>query len=127
MVLDRDYQSVWFGTLDNWSNTGLLGDLQLAGGPYFGIYDVTYDNGKVLLYPNPTSGNVNLKLLDEVLGNDVTIYISDLSGRTVLSQTETVFGNNAIQLRTNQLESGVYMVTILGTDGRKAIEKLVIQ
>jgi hypothetical protein len=123
----RDYQSVWFGTLDNWSNTALLGDLQLAGGPYFGIYDVTYDNGKVLLYPNPTSGNVNLKLLDEVLGNEVTIYISDLSGRTVLSQTETVFGNSAIQLRTNQLESGVYMVTILGTDGRKAIEKLIIQ
>jgi len=125
--IGRDYQTVWFGTENNWSNTGDLGDLQLAGGPYFGIYDVTYDNGKVLLYPNPTSGYVNLKLLDEVLGNNVTIYVSDLSGRTVLSQTATVFGDKAIQLRTSQLESGVYMVTILGTDGRKAIEKLVIQ
>jgi hypothetical protein len=125
--IGRDYQSVWYGTLDNWSNTALLGDLQLAGGPYFGIYDVTYDNANVILFPNPTSGNVNLKLLDEVLGAEVTIHISDLSGRTVLTQTESVFGNNVIQLRTNQLESGVYMVTILGTDGRKAIEKLVIQ
>jgi len=125
--IGRDYQTVWYGTGDNWSNTALLGDLQLAGGPYFGIYDVTYDNGNVLLFPNPTTGNVNLKLLDEVLGNNVTIYVSDLSGRTVLSQTAAVFGDKAIQLRTNQLESGVYMVTILGTDGKKAIEKLVIQ
>lgn len=125
--IGRDYQTVWYGTGNNWSNTADLGDLQLAGGPYFGIYDVTYDNANVILYPNPTSGNVNLKLLDEVLGNEVTVYVSDMSGRIVLSQTQSVFGNNVIQLRTNQLESGIYMVNILGTDGRKAIEKLIIQ
>jgi hypothetical protein len=125
--IGRDYQTVWFGTGDNWNNTGLLGDLQLAGGPYYGIYDINYNNPNVILFPNPTSGNVTLKLLDEVLGGVVTINVSDLSGRTVLSQTESVFGTNLIQLRTNQLQSGIYLVNIQGTDGRRAIEKLVIQ
>jgi hypothetical protein len=119
--IGRDYQTVWFGTGNNWSNTGDLGDLQLAGGPYFGIYDVTYDNANVLLYPNPSTGNVNLKLLDEVLGKEVTIYVTDLSGRTIMKQTESVFGNSVIQLRTSQLQSGIYMVNIVGTDGRRAI------
>ena len=30
----RDYQTVWYGTSDNWSNTSVLGDLQLHYGPY---------------------------------------------------------------------------------------------
>jgi hypothetical protein len=30
-------------------------------------------------------------------------------------------------LNTRDLESGIYMVNVVGTDGRKAIEKLVIE
>jgi len=45
----------------------------------------------------------------------------------VISQNYTVFGTDIIQLRTSQLESGIYMVNIVGTDGRRAIEKLVIE
>jgi hypothetical protein len=125
--IGRDYQTVWYGTGNNWSNTGDLGDLQLAGGPYFGIFDIMYDNPKVLLYPNPSQGSVNLKLLDEVLGKEITVYVSDLSGRIVLSQSQNVFGTDVIQLNTRDLESGIYMVNVVGTDGRKAIEKLVIE
>jgi hypothetical protein len=124
----RDYQTVWFGTGNNWSNTGDLGDLQLAGGPYHGIHDVVYYNAQFVLYPNPSNGTTYLRTMGDIFDGEVSIYITDLSGRTVVVQSERLFGSNdVITLNTNNLESGLYLINILGADGKKAVKKLIIQ
>ncbi|MCD4732258.1 MAG: T9SS type A sorting domain-containing protein, partial [Bacteroidales bacterium] len=127
--IGRDYQTVWYGTGDNWNNTDLLGDLQLAGGPYsIGIRDhVTYE-ASFILYPNPSNGNTYLRTTGDIFDGEVDIYITDLTGRTVTIQNETIFGaNNTIQLNTNQLESGIYFITVVAEDSKKAVKKLILQ
>ena len=124
----RDYQTVWFGTGNNWNNTGDLGDLQLAGGPYFGIRDVVYYNAQFVLYPNPSNGTTYLRTMGDIFNGEVSIFITDLSGRTVIAQNERLFGvNDVITLNTNDLQSGLYLINILGADGKKAVKKLIIQ
>jgi len=127
--IGRDYQSVWYGDENNWNNTGVLGDLQLAGGPYsIGISEhATYD-ASFVLYPNPSNGNTYLRTTGDIFDGEVDIYINDLTGRTVTTQNETIFGaNNIVQLNTNQLESGIYFITIVAEDNKKAVKKLILQ
>ncbi|NOX47300.1 MAG: T9SS type A sorting domain-containing protein [Chlorobi bacterium] len=127
--IGRDYQTTWYGTGDNWNNTGVLGDLQLAGGPfYFGIDDVYNYNDQVVLYPNPTNGNVFLRLNNEVFNGDVTILVLDISGRVITTQTETIMDSgNTVKVNTNSLNSGIYFVNIVTEDGAKAVKKLIVE
>ena len=127
--IGRDYQTTWFGSGDNWNNTDELGDLQLAGGPfYFGIDDVYNYNDQVVLYPNPTNGNVFLRLNNDVFNGDVSIYVLDISGRVITTQTETIMDSgNTVKVNANNLNSGVYFVNIVTESGAKAVKKLIVQ
>lgn len=127
--IGRDYQTTWFGTGDNWNNTGVLGDLQLAGGPFFfGIDDVYNYNDQVILYPNPTNGNVFLRLNNDVFNGDVSIHVLDISGRVITTQTETIMDSgNTVKVNTNDLNSGVYFVNIVTESGAKAVKKLIVE
>jgi len=125
--IGRDYQSVWYGSGDNWSNTAELGDLQLAGGPYFNVSEVFYNDGMVL-FPNPTSGNVNIKSIGNVFQGEMTFYVTDISGRTVMVERDSFSGtNDMITLRTDQLDQGIYFINIFAADGKKAVKKLIVQ
>jgi hypothetical protein len=124
----RTGQSVWYGTGSNWSNTADLGDLQLAGGPYtFGIGDVVDYSNEIVLFPNPSSSNVYLRMNSEIFNGTVTLNIVDISGRTIVNDQYDVNSNNLIQLDASNFTSGMYFVTILGEGGVKAVKKLVIQ
>jgi len=124
----RDAQSVWYGTANNWSNTADLGDLQLAGGPYtFGIADVVDYSNEIVLFPNPASGNVYLRMRTETFNGNVTLNITDITGRTVVNDQYNVGAGRMIQLDASQFTSGVYFVTILGENGVKAVKKMIVQ
>ncbi|MCD4697693.1 MAG: T9SS type A sorting domain-containing protein [Bacteroidales bacterium] len=125
--LGRDYQSVWYGTGSNWSNTADLGDLQLAGGPYFDVKEVFY-NDQMALFPNPTNGNVTIKSLGDVFQGEMTFYVSDISGRTIIVERDIFSGtNDMITLKTDQLDAGIYFVNIIAADGKKALKKLIVR
>ncbi|MCX6234262.1 MAG: T9SS type A sorting domain-containing protein [Bacteroidetes bacterium] len=125
---DRDYQTVWFGTANDWSNTADLGDLQLEGGPYFdGINDIDFNNAHVILFPNPATGSVFIKTIGDVFDGNMTIYVSDMTGRTILTQNEIFSGSNSlVQLNVNDLTKGIYFVNIQSKDGRRAVKKLIV-
>lgn len=125
----RDYQTVWYGTGNNWSNTGDLGDLELSGGPYFfGIGDLEFYNDHVMVYPNPASNNVNLEIIGDVFGNNVDILVTDLSGRTTYRDSESEGSNGSrIQINVNSYAPGLYFVNILGEDGQRAVKKLIVR
>ena len=126
----RDYQTVWYGTGSNWSNTGDLGDLQLAGGPFFfvdGINENVLYNANISLYPNPTTGHVNLRSIGEVFQGDVQVLVTDIQGRVISQITENFNGGNLIQFNMSNLTHGIYFVNIIGEDGKRAVKKLIVQ
>jgi hypothetical protein len=125
----RDYQTAWYGTADNWSNTGVLGDLQLAGGPYyFGVDEIVDQSAFVVLFPNPANSNVYLRLADNVFNSMVTVYVTDMSGRVVQSDRMNFRGaSDQILLNVDSYSPGIYFVNIYGDNGTRAVKKLIVQ
>jgi hypothetical protein len=126
----RDYQTVWYGTGSNWSNTGDLGDMQLAGGPFFfvdGINENVLYNANISLYPNPTTGHVNLRSIGDVFQGDVQVLVTDIQGRVITQITESFNGGNLVQFNMSNLTHGIYFVNILADDGKRAVKKLIVQ
>jgi hypothetical protein len=125
----RDCQTVWYGDGNNWSNTGVLGDLQLAGGPYFfNVGEVVDYSNQIVMFPNPATSNVFLRITSEVFNGDVTIHISDLAGRQVVNGQYTIDGaGSLIQFDASLFTPGVYIVNITGSDNVTAVKKLIVQ
>ena len=78
-------------------------------------------NGQLLIFPNPTTSTFMLKGPWNGPGN---LYISDLQGRMVLSQTFT--GAEVITELAPNTPSGVYLVKIAMSDGTTFVEKLIV-
>jgi len=124
----RDYQTVWYGTGNNWSNTSLLGDLQLAEGPYTVKIPENPSMEDVLIYPNPTEGQFSIMLSDPEFGENVNVIILDLSGRLIASQHDAISGeSNLIRLDLEYLNPGIYIIHIFSGDENSVVKKLVIR
>ncbi|MCX6271936.1 MAG: T9SS type A sorting domain-containing protein, partial [Bacteroidetes bacterium] len=77
------------------------------------------------LYPNPTTGTLNVEFNSAVSGN-TTIRVFDLTGRTVYSEiVESKEGLMTRELNLQQLQKGLYFVEI-SNSGQKLTEKLLI-
>jgi hypothetical protein len=126
----RDYQTTWYGTGDNWNNTALLGDLQLAEGPLFvaGVKENVLYNSNIGIFPNPASHEVNIRAIGSVFNGNVNIDVTDITGRTVLRKVENFSGANSfVRMSISNLHSGIYFVNIMGVDGKRAVKKLVVE
>lgn len=125
----REYQTVWYGNGNNWSDNSVLGDLELAGGPYYvdGLDEHVLYNANVVLYPNPTSGNVNIRVEGDVFNTNAIIYVSDITGRMIAKTNANFRNNSTVQLNTGDLTTGIYFVNIISEDGKRAVKKLIVQ
>lgn len=72
-------------------------------------------SNKIVVYPNPTKGDVNIKAKSTV----TTVEVVDLSGRVVKT-----FGS-ITQLDLSGLKAGVYMLNVTLADGSKNSTKLI--
>lgn len=77
--------------------------------------------GPLNIYPNPSQDYIQFKGLS--LKTPSRIIISDQAGRTVLEQVY----KNGNRLNISSLESGIYLVRILSSDGTIRISKLLKQ
>jgi subtilisin-like proprotein convertase family protein len=79
----------------------------------------------LIIYPNPNNGNFNIQF-NSNSGNEIKVNVHDVRGREIYSKSYT---NNGLFNETLQLEnvqSGVYLVTV--QDGsRKTTKKIVVQ
>lgn len=79
-----------------------------------------------IVYPNPATSQATI-LLDIVNEADVTIELIDLSGKVVNARNyKSVTGVNQINMNTNQLNSGVYLLNVT-INGQTTTERLIIQ
>ncbi|MFN5844903.1 MAG: T9SS type A sorting domain-containing protein, partial [Flavobacteriia bacterium] len=93
--------------------------------PVVGVNEV--ENTYALsVYPNPanTNATVSFSLNNEAA---VSINVTDLSGKVVYMNTlGTVNGTQSVNVTTDALKSGVYMVNVT-VDGNVSTQKLVIR
>ena len=78
----------------------------------------TLQENNISIYPNPTSGIINLGIIDNIIHK---ISISDISGRLIIEKTE-MQPNEKIDL--SGLETGIYFLKIQ-TDTETIITKVI--
>ncbi|HEY9113477.1 MAG TPA: PQQ-dependent sugar dehydrogenase, partial [Bacteroidales bacterium] len=67
---------------------------------------------KLNIYPNPAKGNFTAEVFLPKINDEYQLVISDLAGRTLQSfQFEN--GENTLDVSTNYLQSGTYLVSLL--------------
>jgi hypothetical protein len=74
-------------------------------------------NFNIDMYPNPTNGILNLKLLDA--GKDVEIIITDVLGREVL------ISDYKVQINISDLETGIYFLSVYKEDKFVGTKKII--
>ncbi|MGB5943593.1 MAG: T9SS-dependent M36 family metallopeptidase [Leeuwenhoekiella sp.] len=75
------------------------------------------------VYPNPTSGTVNITFLRDMGTGTITIY--DLNGRKVFSKENSLSGT--VELGLNAINPGVYLVKITDGNSHTNTRKLIIK
>ena len=77
------------------------------------------------LYPNPNKGNFNVKF-DSSTGNDISIMVHDIRGRSIFEKQFTNTGIFSQNLQLDNVQSGVYLVTVKDGD-QKIVKRIVIE
>jgi hypothetical protein len=76
------------------------------------------------VYPNPSNGLVNVSL--ENIKGDYTIQLTDVKGQVIYNQSGNAADNDLLQLNTDNLESGIYIVRFVN-EGYSSARQLVIK
>lgn len=79
---------------------------------------------KVDIYPNPTTGLINIKMLDNTL-NEVYLAIEDISGKAVYVNENFQLTGGTAQLKLS-VQNGVYFVKIRDNISNEVIVKKLI-
>lgn len=118
------YGTTWYNLATNWqSNTASLAIFPTVCPASIGLAASELNN-KVSIYPNPSSGIINIAYVIE--NSDVTIEVTNMLGQVVYSETEK---NNSVAAKTIDLSAhskGVYMVTVKAGK-EKMVRKVVIE
>jgi hypothetical protein len=123
----RDYQSTWYGNVNNWNNTYNLGDLQLADGPYTVNIAENLSRESILIYPNPSNGQFYIRLTGKELGDHFRIHVTDVSGRIIGAEIDHSSGDEImVRIKKGQSGPGLYIVHIYSDHGDFHARKLII-
>lgn len=96
---------------------------------YVGVNEISAakTENNLSLYPNPTNGNVYVSF-NGIDGETASISVMDINGRIVKSENLGKLSSGQINLGfdTNELASGMYIVSINSNSGTKRVAKLVV-
>lgn len=82
------------------------------------------DDKNILLYPNPTAGQLGIKIdLPELEAHPKTLFISNMKGEKILLQQ---FSENHTQMDVSHISSGIYLVYIFYKGHILFSKKLII-
>jgi hypothetical protein len=92
-----------------------------------GIEEITSSENQVLVYPNPSDGNVNVEIYSSN-SNSVGLEVYDISGRLVYSESLYLYsGVNNKNIDLTTLTKGVYVMKIQGVNDNAIVNKLIIK
>uniref|UniRef100_UPI001300375B T9SS type A sorting domain-containing protein n=1 Tax=Psychroflexus aestuariivivens TaxID=1795040 RepID=UPI001300375B len=88
------------------------------------ITDENFENFSV--YPNPVANQQFTIQTSHLAGEDVDLKLFNISGQIVMLQSLKLNSNGALNVQSNQLSSGVYILEL--TQGKQSFkEKLIIK
>ncbi|NQT76101.1 MAG: T9SS type A sorting domain-containing protein [Bacteroidetes bacterium] len=85
----------------------------------------SYDYPQFKLYPNPAGNYVNIEYNLEEKDCDSFVRITDNLGKTVKTITVS-FKKNSVVVSTNDLNNGIYYVSLICNERNQITEKLII-
>ena len=77
------------------------------------------------IYPNPNKGNFNVKF-DSSSSNEISIAVHDIRGRTIYEKQFPNTGLFSQNLQLDNVQSGVYLVTVKDGD-QKIVKRIVVE
>jgi hypothetical protein len=110
---------------DTWFYQTSTPYVRLNFDPTVSLNEESAEINGVSLYPNPSNSETNVNFYLQTK-SDVTILVTDLTGKTVSSQelSNLTSGANSTKIDCSSLNSGVYYVTI-NTNGSSVTKKFV--
>jgi subtilisin-like proprotein convertase family protein len=75
------------------------------------------------IYPNPNNGNFNVQFTSNS-SNEINVGVHDMRGREIFTKTYTNNGLFNENLQLNNVQTGIYMVTI--QDGSSKVTKKIV-
>ncbi|MCL4138790.1 UNVERIFIED_CONTAM: hypothetical protein GTU68_031736 [Idotea baltica] len=79
------------------------------------------------IYPVPTSNDLNVDL-NVVESSELTIYVTDLTGRIVKTQQiNSIAGQGTYTIETDNLSVGTYLLSVIGKDMKMSKKFVIIQ
>ena len=91
------------GALDS----GIILEANSFEGKFLSVLDQNRPD-QLKLYPNPSNNQVHIEIPSTYIGQNLSLRILDLQGRVV--SATNVLATGTIELETDQLEKGLYMV-----------------
>jgi hypothetical protein len=94
---------------------------------YSGIRFVDFNrpDGSISIFPNPVTGQTMDVVSSVIPDEDLTIQITDLSGKQLFVPTEVITGG--FRVRLGNFAPGIYFIYFISEDGRVQAEKFVKQ
>ena len=105
------------GSISNWSLNLCVAE------PSLGIANNSLAN--FALYPNPNKGNFTVQF-NSSSSNEIVISVHDMRGRTILNSKYSNTGLFSQNVQLDQVQSGVYLVTVQDGD-KKVVKRIIIQ
>jgi hypothetical protein len=79
----------------------------------------------VSVYPNPASTYVNVVLGGSATGN-VTIRLMNTTGQVLMEKTASNAAGTTVPLTVSNFPQGDYLIVVVGSDGTRQVNKLLI-
>ena len=118
--------SFYFDMTDQtWYYTTSTPMVRMNFDPVVGVNEVANNNG-LKVFPNPANASTTVAV-EVANASEVVITIADLAGKVVYSNNlGTVKGTQKVNVNTEALNSGVYMVNV-SVNGAVSTQKLVVR
>jgi hypothetical protein len=118
--------SFYFDMTDQtWYYTTSTPMVRMNFDPIVGVNEVASNNG-LKVYPNPANASTTVAV-EVANASEVAITIADLAGKVVYTNNlGTVKGTQKVNVNTEALNSGVYMVNV-SVNGTVSTQKLVVR
>jgi len=118
-----NYPGTWVGFGEDINKELYIVNLGGSISKIEGVELNTLDNSdlRVLLYPNPATDFVTIKLQTQVMEK---LQISDIKGGVLYAET---LQSNQKELNTSSFAKGMYFLTITTTNGAVVVKKLIVK
>jgi hypothetical protein len=118
--------NVWyaFSNQSAWQGNSTLGIFPIVCPASVGLA-ASELNSQISIFPNPSSGIINLAFALKNQSN-VKIEVTNMLGQTVYSETDNNVSAETKTIRLNDAAKGVYLITV-STASEKLIRKVVIE